>query len=105
MEGVPNHPKAFGEELQRLRESTGLSLEEIAEETKISRQILRSLESGEFRFLPQKVFSRNFVTQYAVVVGADAAHVVPHAGAPAIEGAGHALAGARADVLLNGDVA
>lgn len=71
MEGVPNHPKAFGEELQRLRESTGLSLEDIAEETKISRQILRSLESGEFRFLPQKVFSRNFVTQYASVVGAD----------------------------------
>ena len=71
MEGVPNHPKAFGEELQRLRESTGLSLEDIAEETKISRQILRSLESGDFRFLPQKVFSRNFVTQYAAVVGAD----------------------------------
>jgi hypothetical protein len=71
MEGVPNHPKAFGEELQRLRGSTGLSLEDIAEETKISRQILRSLESGDFRFLPQKVFSRNFVTQYAAVVGAD----------------------------------
>jgi cytoskeletal protein RodZ len=71
MEGVPNHPKAFGEELQRLRESTGLSLEDIAEETKISRQILRSLESGDFRFLPQKVFSRNFVTQYAAVVGVD----------------------------------
>jgi hypothetical protein len=48
-----------------------LSLEDIAEETKISRQILRSLESGDFRFLPQKVFSRNFVTQYAAVVGAD----------------------------------
>jgi transcriptional regulator with XRE-family HTH domain len=71
MEGVPNHPKAFGEELQRLREGTGLSLDDIAEETKISRQILRSLESGDFRFLPQKVFSRNFVIQYASVVGAD----------------------------------
>ena len=71
MEGVPNHPKAFGEELQRLRERTGLSLEDIAEETKISRQILRSLESGDFRFLPQKVFSRNFVLQYAAVVDAD----------------------------------
>ena len=71
MEGVPNHPKAFGEELQRLREATGLSLEDIADETKISRQILRSLELGDFRFLPQKVFSRNFVTQYATVVGAD----------------------------------
>ena len=71
MEGPPNHPKTFGEELQRLRESAGLSLEDIAKETKISRQILSCLETGDFRFLPQKVFSRNFVIQYANVVGAD----------------------------------
>jgi transcriptional regulator with XRE-family HTH domain len=71
MEGVPNHPKAFGEELQRLRESAGLSLDDIADETKISRRILQCLESGEFRYLPQKVFSRNFVIQYAVVVGVE----------------------------------
>ena len=71
MAGVPNDPRAFGEELQRLRRNTGLSLEDIADETKISRQILSSLETGDFRFLPQKVFSRNFVIQYATVVGAD----------------------------------
>lgn len=71
MEGPPNHPKTFGEELQRLRQSAGLSLEDIAKETKISRQILNCLETGDFRFLPQKVFSRNFVNQYATVVGAD----------------------------------
>lgn len=71
MEGPPNHPKTFGEELQRLRESAGLSLDDIAKETKISRQILNCLETGDFRFLPQKVFSRNFVSQYAIVVGAD----------------------------------
>jgi len=82
MEGVPNHPKAFGEELQRLRQSAGLSLEDIADETKISRQILRCLESGDFRFLPQMVFSRNFVAQYATVVGAD-----PHQLAEAFEAA------------------
>ena len=71
MEGPPNHPKAFGEELRRLRESAGLSVEDIADETKISLHILRCLETGDFRFLPQKVFSRNFVTQYAAVVKAD----------------------------------
>lgn len=70
-EGAPNHPKTFGEELQRLRESAGLTLDDIANETKISKRILRNLEQGEFRHLPQKVFSRNFVTQYAAVVGAD----------------------------------
>ena len=71
MEGPPNHPKTFGEELRRLRESAGLSLDDIAEETKISKRILNNLEAGDFRFLPQMVFSRNFVTQYATIVGAD----------------------------------
>ena len=71
MEGTPKHPKTFGEELQRLREAAGLALDDIAAETKISKQILASLESGDFRFLPQKVFCRNFVVQYAEVVGAD----------------------------------
>ncbi len=71
MEGTPKHPKAFGEEMQRLRQEAGLSLEDIAAETKISKQILSSLEHGEFRFLPQKVFCRNFVIQYADVVGTD----------------------------------
>lgn len=70
-EGAPNHPKAFGEELQRLRQSAGLSIDDIAAETKISRSILQSVEDGDFRFLPQKVFSRNFVIQYALSVGAD----------------------------------
>jgi len=71
MEGPPNHPRAFGDELRRMREAAGLSVEDIAEQTKISRQILRSLESGDFRCLPQKVFCRNFVSQYAEIVGAD----------------------------------
>jgi hypothetical protein len=70
-EGAPHHPTAFGEELQRLREDAGLSIEDIASETKISRSVLQSLEAGDFRYLPQKVFSRNFVIQVAAVVGTD----------------------------------
>jgi len=75
-EGPPNHPKSFGEELKRLRESAGLSMDDLMAETKISRQILNNLENGDFRFLPQKVFCRNFVGQYAAVVGADPAPLV-----------------------------
>jgi DNA-binding XRE family transcriptional regulator len=71
MEGTPKHPKTFGEEMQRLRTEAGLTLEDIAAETKISKRILLGLENGDFRFLPQKVFCRNFVAQYASVVGAD----------------------------------
>ncbi|MCP4897954.1 MAG: DUF4115 domain-containing protein [bacterium] len=65
----PTRPSAFGEELRRLRESAGLTLEEIMAETKISRRILEALESGRFQHLPERVFSRNFVRQYAVLIG------------------------------------
>jgi len=71
-EASPTEPRAFGEQLKRLREATGISLEDITSETKISRRILEALESGKFQFLPEQVFSRNFVRQYAEVIGFDA---------------------------------
>ncbi len=40
MEGPPNHPRTFGDEMRRMRESAGLSLQDIVNETKISKQIL-----------------------------------------------------------------
>ncbi len=57
--------------MRRLRAEAGLTLDDIVAETKISHAILENLESGNFRFLPQKVFCRNFVAQYANVVGGD----------------------------------
>lgn len=65
----PAHPRTFGEELRRLRESSGLALEDITAETKISRRVLEALESGKFQYLPGRVFSRNFVRQYVETVG------------------------------------
>lgn len=67
----PSHPRAFGEQLQRVRASAGLTLEDITAETKISHRVLQALESGKFQFLPDRVFSRNFVRQYAQTVGCD----------------------------------
>jgi cytoskeletal protein RodZ len=67
----PTHPKNFGEELQRLRSSTGLTISDITAETKISRRLLEALESGNFQYLPERVFSRNFVRQYAKTIGCD----------------------------------
>lgn len=70
-EQQPIHPRTFGEELRRTREAAGTSLDEIIAETKISRRVLEALEEGKFGFLPEPVFSRNFVMQYARVVGTD----------------------------------
>ncbi len=72
----PVHPAAFGEELKRLRASSGLALEDITAETKISRRVLEALEAGKFQFLPDRVFSRNFVRQYARAVGCGDDHLV-----------------------------
>ncbi len=64
-------PKSFGSELLRLRESAGLTLDDIMAETKISRRILEGFEQGEFQRLPEQVFCRNFVRQYARIIAAD----------------------------------
>ena len=72
----PTRPTEFGEELQRLREASGLSLQDISAETKVSLRVLGALESGNFQFLPEKVFSRNFVRQCARTIGYDEQRLV-----------------------------
>jgi len=64
-------PLAFGEQLRRTREAAGLRVEDIAAETKVSKVILRGLEQGNFKFLPEKVFCRSFVAQYARTIGVE----------------------------------
>ena len=71
MNGSPSQAKSLGEELKRLREAAGVSLDEIIAETKVSRRILEGIESGKYQFLPEKVFCRNFVRQYATFIGAE----------------------------------
>lgn len=68
---LPTKPRAFGEELQRQRLAAGMSLQDIVEETKISLRVLEALESGAFGYLPERVFSRNFVIQVGRLTGAD----------------------------------
>ena len=62
-------PITFGEDLRRAREGAGVSLDDICDETKISRRILVALEEGRFDLLPERVFSRSFVQQIADAVG------------------------------------
>jgi cytoskeletal protein RodZ len=77
LEGTqPTNPKTFGEELRRLREEAGVSLDVICSETKISRRILEALESGSFEHLPERVFRRSFVRQYALAIGSDASELL-----------------------------
>lgn len=70
-EQSPKPPIEFGLRLRELRAQAEVSLDDIIAETKISRRILDALEEGRFHYLPEKVFSRSFVRQYARLIKAD----------------------------------
>jgi cytoskeleton protein RodZ len=61
----------FGERMQREREMRSISLEEIAESTKIGCRMLRALEEEDFGKLPGGIFNKGFVRAYAKFLGID----------------------------------
>ena len=61
----------FGERMQREREMRGISLDEIAEATKITTRCLRAIEEEEFSKLPGGIFNKGFVRSYARYIGID----------------------------------
>lgn len=62
---------SFGERLQREREMRGITLEEIADSTKIGTRSLRALEKEDFDKLPGGIFNKGFVRAYARYLGID----------------------------------
>jgi cytoskeleton protein RodZ len=62
---------SFGERLQRERELRAISLDEIANSTKIGTRLLHALEAEEFDKLPGGIFNKGFVRAYAKYLGLD----------------------------------
>jgi len=62
---------SFGERIKRERELRGVSLEEIAESTKIGKRNLEALETEDFDKLPGGIFNKGFVRAYAKYLGLD----------------------------------
>jgi transcriptional regulator with XRE-family HTH domain len=62
---------SFGDRLRRAREKKSITLEQIAEGTKIGVRYLRALEEGDYDPLPGGVFDRGYVRAYAQAVGLD----------------------------------
>jgi cytoskeleton protein RodZ len=62
---------SFGERLESTRLARSITLQEIAESTKISTRMLRALETEDFDKLPGGVFNRGFVRAYATYLGLD----------------------------------
>jgi cytoskeleton protein RodZ len=66
-----NPVSSFGDKLRREREMRGVTLEEIAESTKIGTRSLRALEQEEFEKLPGGIFNKGFVRAYSRFLGLD----------------------------------
>ncbi len=60
-----------GDFIRSVREARGISLEEIADSSKISIYYLRKIESEEFGELPARVYARGYLKQIAVILGLD----------------------------------
>jgi DnaJ-class molecular chaperone len=62
---IDNCTEYHGEFLKRIREYKDVTVERMAEMTKISKTYIRNIEADEFSKLPADVYTRGFVYQYA----------------------------------------
>jgi len=63
---------AFGPNLRRIRLQKGVALSQIAEITKVSKELLEGLERNDFSQWPVGIYARAYVRQYADAIGVDA---------------------------------
>lgn len=63
--------EAFGPNLRRLRLQRGLTLEQIAQQTKVNVALWDGLEQNDLSRWPSGLFARSHVREYAEIVGAD----------------------------------
>ncbi len=61
----------IGEKLRLERETRGIALRDISENTRISMRYLEAIESDDYRRLPGGIFNRSFIRAYAKFVGYD----------------------------------
>ena len=66
----------FGATFKKARESKGISLDQIAAETRISTRFLSAIENEEFHLLPGGIFNRGFVRAFAEKLGLDSDQAV-----------------------------
>lgn len=61
----------IGETLRKAREARGLSLENVAELTKINSRYIKAIENDSFDALPGGIYTRGFLRSYARLLGLD----------------------------------
>lgn len=77
LEGARAKGQWSGNILRQAREIMGLTVEDVAQKTKIGRGHIRSIEEDSYTFLPPDVYVKGFITQIAKTVGVDPEVIVP----------------------------
>ena len=72
---VEVEPPPVGERLRVAREEKGLSLEDVAAQTRIPQRHLASIETGDWDNLPAPTYTIGFAKNYASAVGLDRAEI------------------------------
>jgi cytoskeletal protein RodZ len=62
---------SIGEKLRLARETRGIALRDISEQTRISMRYLEAIEADDYRRLPGGIFNRSFIRAYAKYIGYD----------------------------------
>ncbi|MDH5254081.1 MAG: DUF4115 domain-containing protein [Nitrospira sp.] len=63
--------ESVGEFFRQVRETKGLTVDEVASKTRIRSDFVKALEDGNFSKLPDQVFASGFVRSYARSLGLD----------------------------------
>jgi cytoskeleton protein RodZ len=66
-----NMSLSLGEKLRQAREERGISISEVAEQTRISPQYLKAIEDDDYKPLPGGIFNKGFLRSYARYIGFD----------------------------------
>src|SRR5947199_587772 len=75
VEPSPEVPPTVGERLRAAREKMGISLEDIAAQTRIPQRHLASIETANWDDLPAPTYTIGFAKSYASAVGLDRAEI------------------------------
>ena len=67
--------QSLGRRLKQIRESKGISLEEIAQQTRIRMEYLQAIEIDDIEALPSRTHLRGFLRLYAHVLGVEIAEL------------------------------
>lgn len=67
--GGSNSELTFGKYLKKIRLEKGFSIEDIMDDTRISKYVLQQIEEENFENLPEDVYLKGFIKSYAEAMG------------------------------------